>query len=153
MAALAVCLLVVGIDKNSLLLCVGGWLLAALTFFIKPSGSLVMAATMGIATIEFVLDIFVIRTSALTLRLAAWVFLSCIPIFGLAFWAALGSDYLRKEIVLAGIKATGILRMISEGQDLTAVFALFIVPVIGWWWFCPMAFCMILLTIDTVQHR
>ena len=38
-AALAVCLLVVGIDKNSLLLCVGGWLLAALTFFIKPSGS------------------------------------------------------------------------------------------------------------------
>ena len=54
-AALAVCLLVVGIDKNSLLLCVGGWLLAALTFFIKPSGSLVMAATMGIATTEFVI--------------------------------------------------------------------------------------------------
>ena len=150
-AALAVCLLVVGIDKNSLLLCVGGWLLAALTFFIKPSGSLVMAATMGIATTEFVIRYLRYPEQRhFTLRLAARVFLSCIPIFGLAFWAAFGSDYLRKEIVLAGIKATGILRMISEGQDLTAVFALFIVPVIGWWWFCPIAFCMILLSIDTV---
>ena len=150
-AALAVCLLVVGIEKDSLLLCVGGWLLAALTFFIKPSGSLVMAATMGIAAIEFVIRYLRYpEQRQFTLRFARWVFLSCVPIFGLAFWAAFGSDYLRKEMVSAGIKATGILRLISEGQDLTAVFMRFIVPVIGWWWFCPMAFCLMLLSIEAV---
>ena len=26
----------------------------------------------------------------------------------------------------------------------------FIVPVIGWWWFCPMAFCLMLLGIEAV---
>ena len=129
----------------------GGLAFVCLTFFIKPSGSLVMAATVGIAAIELVIRYLRYPEQRyFTLKFAAWVFLGFIPIFGLAFWAAFGSDYMRKDIVFAGIKATGILRMISEGQDLTAVFALFIVPVIGWWWFCPMAFCLIFLTIDAV---
>ena len=97
-AAVAVCLLVVGINKGSVSLCVAGWLSSALTFFIKPSGSLIMAVTIGITAVE--LTIRYLRhpeQARLTLRLAAWVFLSCIPIFGLAFWAAFGSDYLREE--------------------------------------------------------
>ena len=86
----------------------------------------------------------------MTLKFAAWVFLACVPVFGLAFWVAFGSDYLSKEMVLAGVKATSILRLISEGEDLTAVFIRFIVPVIGWWWFCPMAFCLMLLAVQSV---
>ena len=70
--------------------------------------------------------------------------------FGLAFWLAFGSDYLGKEMVFAAIKATGILRLITQGQDLTALFMGFIVPVIGWWWFCAMAFCLILFSIETM---
>jgi hypothetical protein len=30
------------------------------------------------------------------------------------------------------------------------VFTRFIVPVIGWWWFCPMVFCLLLLGIQSV---
>ena len=150
-SALAVCLLVVGIEKGSLPLCIGGWLSASLTFFIKPSGSLVMAATMAVAAIELVIRyIRYPEQRRLTLRFAGWVFLSCLPIFGLAFWAAFGSDYLSKEMVSASVKAQGILRLITEGEDLTAVFIRFIVPVIGWWWFCPMVFCLMLLGVQSV---
>ena len=153
-SALAVCLLVVGIEKGSLPLCIGGWLSAALTFFIKPSGSLVMAATMAVAAIELVIRyIRYPEQRRLTLRFAGWVFLSCLPIFGLAFWAAFGSDYLSKEMVSASVKAQGILRLITEGEDLTAVFIRFIVPVIGWWWFCPMVFCLMLLGVQSVSEH
>ncbi len=152
-SALAVCLLVVGIEKGSLPLCVGGWFFSALSFFIKPSGSLVMTATIGIAAIELVIRYLrhpeQFRS---TLRFAAWVFLGCIPVYGLSFWAAFGSDYLGENTVSAGIKAQGILRLISEGEDLTAVFTRFIGPVIGWWWFCPMAFCVILMSVETVTN-
>ena len=150
-AALAVCLLMVGIEKGLLSLCIIGWLMSALSFFIKPSGALVMAATLGIAAIELLIRYLRYpEQRRKTLKFAAWVFLGCVPIFGLAFWLAFGSDYLSKEMVLAGIKATSILRLISEGQDLTAVFMRFIVPVIGWWWFCPMAFCLMLLAIEAL---
>ena len=108
-SALAVCLLVAGIKTGSLSLCIGGWLSSALSLFIKPSGALVMAATIGIAAIE--LAIRYLRhpdERRIAMRFAAWVFLSCVPVFGLAFWAALGSEYLGNETVSAGIKAQGI---------------------------------------------
>ena len=150
-SALAVCLLVVGIEKGSLPFCIGGWLSAALTFFIKPSGSLVMAATMGVAAIELLIRYLRHPEQVrFTLKLAALLFLACVPIFGLALWAAFGSDYLSKEMVLASVKAQGILRLITEGEDLTAVFIRFIVPVIGWWWFCPIVFCLMLLGVQFV---
>ena len=129
-----------------------GWLSAALSLFIKPSGALVMAASIGIAAVE--LAIKLLRHSEqrrLTLKFAGWSFLSCLPVFGLAFWAALGSDYLSKETVVVPIKAQGIVRAITQGQDLIGLFMRFIVPVIGWWWFCTMAFCLILFGVDTIR--
>ena len=150
-SALTVCLLVVGIEKGSLPLCLGGWLSAALTFFIKPSGSLVMAAAIGVAAIELVIRYFRHPEQArFTLRFAALLSLACIPVFGLTFWAAFGSDYMSKEIVSAGVKALEILRLITSGEDLITVVVRFIVPVIGWWWFCPMVFCLLLLGIQSV---
>ena len=150
---LAVCLLVVGIKKGSLPLCIGGWFFSALSFFIKPSGGLVMAAMIGIAAIELIIRYLrhpeQIRSM---LKFAAWVLLSCIPVYGFAFWTAFGSDYLGDNTVSAGIKAQGILRLISEREDLTAAFVRFIVPIIGWWWFCPMAFCLILIVLETVPN-
>ena len=151
-AALAVCLLVVGIEKGSLSLCIAGWLSSALTFFIKPSGSLVMAGTIGVAAIELAIR-YIRHPEQLRsiLKFAAWIFLSCLIVFGLSLWAALGSDYLGEATVSAGIKAAGILRLITEGEDLTAVFMRFIVPVFGWWWFCPMVFCLILFGIEAAK--
>lgn len=150
-AALAVCLLVVGIGRGSLPLCIGGWLSSALTFFIKPSGALVMGATIGVAAIEFLIRYLRHPEQRRSiLKFAGWAFLSCLTVFGLAFWAAFGSDYLGEGTVSAGIKAQGILRLITEGEDLTAVFMRFIVPVLGWWWFCLMAFCLILLSIEAI---
>jgi hypothetical protein len=132
---------------------VGGWFFSALSFFIKPSGGLVMAAMIGIAAIELIIRYLrhpeQIRSM---LKFAAWVLLSCIPVYGFAFWTAFGSDYLGDNTVSAGIKAQGILRLISEREDLTAAFVRFIVPVIGWWWFCPMAFCLILIVLETVPN-
>jgi hypothetical protein len=148
-SALAVCLLVVGIKQGSFWLCMAGWFASTLSFFIKPSGLLVMAATIGVAAIEFAIRHFrhpeQLRA---TLKFAGWVFLSCLVSFGLALWAALGSDYMSKDMISASVKAQGILRLITEGEDLTAVFMRFIVPVIGWWWFCPLAFCLIFLVVE-----
>jgi hypothetical protein len=110
-----------------------------------------MGATIGIAAIELVIRYLRHPNERrIATRFAAWVFLSCVPVFGLAFWAAFHSDYLGKETVSYGMKAQGILRMISQGEDLAAVFMRFIVPVIGWWWFCAMAFCLILFSIETM---
>jgi hypothetical protein len=148
-SALAVCLLVVGIRKGSLGLCMAGWFSSALTFFIKPSGSLVMAATVGVAVVELSVRHFrhpeQLRS---TLKFAGWLFFGCFMLFVLAAWTALGSDYMSRDMIAAGVKAQGILRLITEGEDLVAVFMRFIVPVIGWWWFCPIAFCLIFLVVE-----
>ncbi len=150
-SALAVCLLVSGIVRNSLSLCIAGWLSAALSLFIKPSGALVMAATIGIAAIE--LAIKCLRhpeQRRLTLKFAAWLFLSCLSVFGLAFWVALDSAYLDKQTISASIRSQEILRMVSQGQDLLGLFLRFIAPVIGWWWFCAIAFCLMLFGVETI---
>src|SRR4029077_9083662 len=121
---------------------------SALSFFIKPSGSLVMAATVGVAAVELAIRHFHPRQLGSTLKFAGWLFLGCFILFALAAWAAFGSDYMSKDMISAGMKATGILRLITDGEDLVAVFMRFIVPVIGWWWFCPIAFCLIFLVVE-----
>src|SRR4029077_2904897 len=118
-SALAVCLLVVGIKQGSFWLCTAGWFASTLSFFIKPSGSLVMAATIGVAAVELAIRHFRHPEQLWsTLKFAGWVFLSCFVLFGLALWAALGSDYMSKDMISAGMRATGILRLITEGEDL-----------------------------------
>lgn len=44
-------------------------------------------------------------------------------------------------------------RLINEGQDLTDLFKRFIVPVVGWWWFYAMAFCLMLFSAEAMTGR
>jgi hypothetical protein len=57
-------------------------------------------------------------------------------------WAAFGSDYASKDRFgrHEGDRNPAI---DHRKVRIIAVFMRFIVPVIGWWWFCPIAFCLI----------
>ena len=43
--------------------------------------------------------------------------------------------------------------LINEGQDLTDLYKRFIVPVVGWWWFYAMAFCLMLFNAEAMTGR
>ena len=44
-------------------------------------------------------------------------------------------------------------RLINERQDLTDLYKRFIVPVVGWWWFYAMAFCLMLFSAEAMTGR
>jgi hypothetical protein len=58
LAALAVSFLYFGITNRSIKWCAIGWVVCAFSFFIKPSGLLVMIALVGVVTVELVVRFF-----------------------------------------------------------------------------------------------
>ena len=151
-AALATSLLCLGIVKRSLLWCTLSWLVGAFSFFIKPSGMLVMLTLIGVATVEFAIHFFSNRYHrSVILKFATFAYLSGFSIFGIAVWLALGSDYMTREVIAQAVKASQFVLDMNQGTSLLSMLAWFIGPVIGWWWFCPGVLFVCFLLFETAK--
>jgi hypothetical protein len=151
-AALAISLLCFGIASRNKIWCTVGWLVSAFSLFIKPSGLLIMMASAGIAAVEFGILIFENPSHRVAiLRLAAFVYSIGFCIFAVVLWLAFSSDYLSREVIAKAVKASQFVLIRNQGRDLFEMLALFVVPVIGWWWFCPGLFYTGLAIVETVQ--
>jgi hypothetical protein len=156
-AALAVSVLCLGIAKRSVKWCTIGWVIGAFSFFIKPSGLLVMTALTGVATAEFLNLLFGPRSSRRsTLEFAALVYLIGFSVFGVALWLAFGSQYMSREVIIQSIKGQQFVLALNKGRDLFGMLGLFVVPVFGSWWFWPgfvFGACVVFTTVRSVIKR
>jgi hypothetical protein len=151
-AALAVSLLCFGITNRTKKWCAIGWVAGAFTFFIKPSGLLVMIALAGVATVELTLSCFASHYGRRAiLKFAFSVYLIGLAVFGVALWLAFGSDYMSREVIAKAVRASQFVLSRNQGRDLFAMLALFVVPVVGWWWFCPGVFFLCLIVVESFQ--
>jgi hypothetical protein len=151
-AALATSFLRFGINNRNINWCALAWLVGAFSFFIKPSGMLVMMALVVIATVELLL-LFLDRLSHRfsVLKFSALVFSTGFFICGAALWLAFNSDYMSREVITQAVKASQILLSFGQGSDTFAMLAMFVVPVIGWWWFCPGILFIALLVCEALK--
>jgi len=151
-AALATSLLYFGIANRSIKWCAIGWFVCAFSFFIKPSGLLIMMALVGVATVEFIALFFGSHFNRRAiLKLAALVYFIGFFVFGVALWLAFSSDYMSREVIAQAVKGQQFVVSMYQGRELLALLALFVVPVIGWWWFCPEVFFTGLVVVEVVQ--
>ena len=151
-AALAISLLCFGIANRSIKWCAIGWLVCVFSFFIKPSGLLIMMALVGVVTVEFVVRFFGGHSNRRSmLKLAALVYFIGFSIFGVALWLAFGSDYMSREVIAQAVKGQQLVLSLYQGRELFSMLALFVVPVIGWWWFCPAVFFTGLVVVEAVH--
>jgi hypothetical protein len=152
MAALAISLLCFGVASRSITWCAIGWLVCAFSLFIKPSGLLIMIALVGVATVEFVVLFFEGHANRRAIvKLAALVYLIGFSIFGVALWMAFGSDYMSREVIAQAVRGQQFVLSLNQGRALFAMLALFVVPVLGWWWFCPGIFFVGLFVVEVVH--
>ena len=88
------------------------------------------------------------------LKFAASVYLIGFAVFGVALWLGFGSDYMGREMIAQAVRASQFLLSLNQGRELFAMLALLVVPVVGWWWFCPGVFFTGLVVVEAVQsHR
>jgi hypothetical protein len=138
-AALAVALMVRGVECKSWRLCWLSWFVAAYTLFIKPSGLLVMMmkAMGGVELVILFLAEARERRGGV-LRLGAWMFSGAILIYGGALALAMNSPYMDRQAISDGVAAQKIDLFLSLCPVLPRLSQM-IRPVIGWWWFIPLA--------------
>jgi hypothetical protein len=150
--ALAVSLLCVSIANGSKIGCTIGWLVGAFSLFIKPVGLLLMMVLIGIATVEFVI-LFLGSDSSrrAILKFMAFVYFIGFCIFGFTLWLVFGSDYMSSEVIAQSVRAQQFYISLYQAGELFPSLALFIVPVIGWWWFCPGAIFSGFVVAEAVQ--
>jgi hypothetical protein len=151
-AALAISFLCFGIANRSIKWCGIGWLICGFSFFIKPSGLLVMITLAGVATVELLIHCFGSHPGRRSIfKFAAPVYLIGFAVFGVALWLAFGSDYMSREVIAQAVKGQQFVLSLNQGSELFAMLALFVVPVLGWWWFCPGVFFTGLVVVEAVQ--
>ena len=156
-AALGVALMLFGISRRSFLLCLGGWSAEAFALFIKPSGILTMGVLFGIAIVELFFRWYsrpeerraIIKSGAIALAVGALV-------YALALYLALSTDYMGNGAIGKGIIAQKIDIQLHDGPLLPSLYLL-IQPVIGRWWFLPLAVIFIGIAIEAIfllrRHR
>jgi hypothetical protein len=150
--ALAISLLCFGIKNGYKISCAAGWFVGAFSLFIKPSGLLIMMALVGITAVELSVLFFENRSDRRTLlRLATSIYFIGFCIFGFALWLAFDSDYLSRAVIEKAVKASQFVLVRNQGRELLTMLALFVVPVIGWWCFCPGLFYSGLLAVETFE--
>jgi hypothetical protein len=137
-AALAISLLRFGIANRKLRWYAAGWFAGAFSYFVKPSGILVMMTLVGVAGVELLILFFSSQLRGRTMaKFVAAVYATGFSIMGIALWLALASGYMSHEVITHAIRASQILISVNQGRQLFAILALFVVPIVGWWWFCP----------------
>jgi hypothetical protein len=140
----------VGITKKSKLLVILSWFAAALSFFVKPSGILIIGCLFAIVLVELFLqwqkhpdekgNIF---------KYGAFCIATGFVVTGISLILAFNTDYLGREMVSAAINASKILIAI-QNKPLLGQLKLFIVPVIGIWWFIPIILIALLVGIISI---
>lgn len=151
-AALAVSVVCFGIANRSIKWCAIGWFVCIFSFFIKPSGLLVMMTLVGVVTVELLILFFGTHSGRRAiLKFGASVYLIGFPACGLALWLAFGSDYMSREMIAQAVRGQQFVLSLNQGRELLAMLLLFVVPVLGWWWFCPGAFFTGLAVVEAVQ--
>ena len=100
-----------------------------------------MIALAGVATVELTLSYFASHYGRRAiLKFAFSVYLIGLAVFGVALWLAFGSDYMSREVIARAVRASQFLLSRNQGRELFGMLALLVVPVVGWWWFCPGVF-------------
>jgi hypothetical protein len=151
-AALATSFLSLGVANRSVILCSIGWIAGAFSFFIKPSGLLVMMALTVIATVEFSIPLFANQSGRRAIfKFAVPVFLIGLFVFGVAVWLAFSSEYMSPDVIAQAVKGQQFVLSLNQGRELVGMLALFVVPVLGWWWFIPEVFFAGLFVVEFVQ--
>ena len=138
-AGLAVALLLNGMRTRNFLVVTASWIVSGFTLFIKPSGMLVMAITIGIALIELIGQIMMrpsdwrnsLKFSGKSLGVA-------VALFALVVTSSIKSNYLASETIAYFKNATSIIVNMFRDIPKFSFFRAFIPCVIGWWWFFPM---------------
>ena len=138
-AALASALISTGVKKNIKSLIVLAWFLGAYTFFIKPSGILVLGSLFPIYLTEGMIlwkQQAHPKKSFLILHLA--LFGVGIGITVASIWLAVSSGYLSKEVIESAKIGQKVLIQISN-QSLWIQMDVLWKPVFGHWWFPAIA--------------
>jgi hypothetical protein len=155
--ALAISLLCCGIANRSIKWCAIGWFVCAFSFFIKPSGLLIMMALVGVATVELVVRFFGSDSNRrVILKFAVLIYFIGFSLFAVALWLAFGSDYMSRDMIAQAVKGQQFVLSLNQGRELFAMLALFVVPVLGWWWFCPGVFftgCVVVEAVQSIAKR
>ena len=150
-AALALGLLYTGVKKNLNSLVVLAWAVGAYTFFIKPSGILVLGSLFPIYFTESMIlwkqevpakKTFLIRHLAL--------FGVGIGITVASIWLAVSSGYLSKEVIEAAKIGQKVLIQISN-QSLWIQMDVLWKPVIGHWWI-PAIVVTLLISMGSLMY-
>jgi hypothetical protein len=149
-AALAISFLRYGVANRKLKWLTIGWFVGAFSYFVKPSGLLVMMTLLGVVAVELLILFYDNRFRGRAMaKFALSVYAIGLSIFGVALWLALASGYMSREVITQAIKASQILISLNQGRELFAMLALFVVPVVGWWWFCPGVFFAATIAFET----
>jgi hypothetical protein len=111
-----------------------------------------MLALLGVAMVELLNQFLGNRSGRRAiLKFAVPVYLTSFLVFGVALWLVFGSDYMSREVIARAVKGQQFMLSLNQGRELFAMLALFIVPVFGWWWFCPGVFFLCLIVVESFQ--
>jgi hypothetical protein len=136
---LALGLLYTGIRKNIKSIIFFAWLVGAYSFFIKPSGILVM----GSLFLVYVTEIFILFRSKSKIPPKTIIdyfgfLIVGISITAASIWLAFWGGYLSRDIIQTARTASKILIQ-SVHPPILSQLELLIWPVYGYWWFIPIA--------------
>jgi hypothetical protein len=136
--ALALGLLYTGVRKNLRLMIILAWVVGAYTFFVKPSGILVLCCLFPIYITE---SIIFWRQRAYNKKYITQIitlFVAGITLMGASVWLAVSSGYLSGDVIKSAQIGAKLLMGI-EHQQLFIQLGLIVRPVFGYWWFIVIA--------------
>jgi len=143
--ALALALALAGIKRSSKFFCLLSCLCAALSFFIKPSGILIIGCLFAIVLVEhFLLWKSHIPERRDIFRYGVFSMLTGGIITGLSLLLALNTEYLGAEVISVSVNASQLLISMAN-KPLPGQLKLLIIPVIGIWWFVPISLMILWL--------
>jgi hypothetical protein len=132
--ALASALIITGLKKKIRSLIVVAWLLGAYTFFIKPSGILIMGCLFPIFIVETAISW---ENKKIVTRNDFNNLLKFLLIGGglaaLSIYLAVSSGYLAKDIVQNAVIGQKLVIQMAH-QPIVTQLKLFLNPVFGYWW-------------------
>jgi len=151
LAALAVALCYWGINKGSRLLCTVSWFVAVLTFFVKPSGILIIGCLFAISLSElFIMWRREPASRGLVVRLGLFSLLVGGVVTLASLLLALSTEYLGKQVVSNALVAAKVLIAMCD-KPLWFYLKNLITPVIGIWALIPLTLMAIILATDLVN--
>jgi hypothetical protein len=133
-AALALGLVLTGARKRISSLVILAWLIGAYTFFIKPSGILVIGCLFFIYAIEEFINWKKEKQSRNDITFRFFVLLGVgITIASISCLFALKSGYLSKDVVKTAVIGQKIVIKMAH-QPLLKQLGLLVIPIFGYWW-------------------